>query len=67
MVTVLVKGGINFPKPVDWGDGVSIPLTLAFLQVFCKKVCLLGAWRELLSHQCLPLFFHVGALVNSSK
>lgn len=33
MAAVLVKGGVSLSKPVDCGDGMSIPLTLACLPV----------------------------------
>lgn len=56
MVAVLVNGDVSLRKPVDCSDGVGIPLTLAFLGAFYKKVCW-GWW---------PLSFRTGALVSPS-
>lgn len=57
MVAVLVSGDVSVRKPVNCSDGVGIPLTLAFLGAFYRKVCWGGG---------LPLSFRIGALVSPS-
>lgn len=39
MVAVLVNGDVSLRKLVDCSDGVGIPLALAFLGAFYRKVC----------------------------
>lgn len=38
-MAILVSGDASLHKPVDCGDGVGIPLSLAFLGAFRRQVC----------------------------